>query len=45
MPDGHFDDPINPQFMAAVTELVTDPVTKQKATQLGGFRFAANSLI
>ena len=27
------------------TDLVTNLVTKQKATRLGGFRFAANSLI
>lgn len=45
MPKGHLEQLVYPQFAAAVTKPVTDPVTKQKATRLGGFRFAANSLI
>jgi hypothetical protein len=45
MPNGHFEHLTDPQFTTVVTEPVTDPVTKQKATRLGGFRFAANPLI
>ena len=44
-PNGHFRQPPSARFPCDDTDLVTNLVTKQKATRLGGFRFAANSLI
>ena len=45
MPKGQSGRPGSVESLCDVTNLVTNLVTKQKATLLGGLRFAANSLI